>query len=240
MSTMTTPRNDGWDAPRLARTTVFLAWAIFFGFLWFSGEVTRYLGPRTQWVVVFGTIVLTIASIAHFPFLRKEQASQLSVGQALGYLLTVLPIAVVLMAPDADLGALAASRKLVGSEFRPAQVNTQVDRSGPLSFVDIFLASQSPEYATAAGVEEGESIKLIGFVTDDDRAEAFRLTRFYISCCAADAIPYWVEIHSGSDLAYSDDTWLRVEGVVGRGPDGYFVDATDIEEVDEPDPPYLY
>jgi uncharacterized repeat protein (TIGR03943 family) len=240
MSTMTTARNDGWDAPRLARATIFLAWAIFFGFLWFSGEVTRYLGPRTQWVVAFGTIVLTIASVAHFPFLRKERESQLSIGQALGYLLTVLPIAVVLMAPDADLGAQAASRKLVGSELGQAQVTAQVDRSGPLSFVDIFLGSRSPEYASAAGVEEGESIKLIGFVTDGDSPDAFRLTRFYISCCAADAIPYWAEIRSGSDVAYGDDTWLQVEGVIGRGPDGYFVDATDIEEVEEPDPPYLY
>jgi putative membrane protein len=237
---LTDEKRRGWDAPRLARAIVFFAWAIFFGFLWVSGEVTRYLGPRTQWVVAFGTVALTIAFVAHVLFVRRGEALRLSVGQTLGYLLTVVPIAVVVVAPDADLGASAASRKLVGSEVGQVQVGIPADRSGPLSFIEINLASRSAEYAQAVGVEIGEPVELVGFVTDGGSAGVFRLTRFYISCCAADAIPYWVDVRSSNGETYSDDTWLRVEGVVGQDPDGYFVDADQVEEVDEPDPPYLY
>jgi putative membrane protein len=232
--------HNGVDAGRLARALVFLVWATFFAYLWISGEVTRYLGPRTQWVVLFGTIVLAIAAIAHLFSLRRGHAARLTWGQGLGYLLTILPIAVVIMAPDAELGALAASRKLSGTEIGKGQIVIPADRSGPVSFIDLYIASRSPEYAKSAGIEVGDAVDLIGFVTHGGQEDGFRLTRFYISCCAADAIPYWVSVTPADTAVFQDDTWLHVEGVIAQGPDGYFVTANDIEEVEEPDPPYLY
>ena len=39
------------DRRRLARGLVLACWAGFFAWLHLSGEKTRYLGPRTYWVV---------------------------------------------------------------------------------------------------------------------------------------------------------------------------------------------
>jgi hypothetical protein len=144
------------------------------------------------------------------------------------------------MTPNAELGALAASRKLGGSEIGQGQIVIPTDRTGPISLIDLYIASRSPEYARSAGVSVGGSVDLIGFVTHGGEETDFRLTRFYISCCAADAIPYWVDVAPNAPTAYKDDTWLHVEGLIQETPNGYSIKANDIEEVDEPDPPYLY
>lgn len=232
---------DPWRGPvdvgRALRAITCCAWAAFFAYLWISGGVTQYLGPRTHWVVVFGTIALAIASIGQLRFLRTHQPRRLTIGQALGYLLAIAPLAVVFISPGAELGALAASRKLVG-EQGTGQIVVPEERFGrPLSFIDFDLGSKSPEYAEAVGIKVGDDVELVGFVTHD--ADTLQLTRFYISCCAADAIPYSVRIVE-ADRDYPDDTWLQVEGSVGRESGRYVVYAVDIEEVDEPDPPYLY
>ena len=41
-----------------ARMVVLALWSAFFAWLLVSGEVYRYIGPRTRWVVVFGAVML--------------------------------------------------------------------------------------------------------------------------------------------------------------------------------------
>jgi uncharacterized membrane protein YcgQ (UPF0703/DUF1980 family) len=55
-------------------------------------------------------------------------------------------------------------------------------------------------------------IRLVGFVTPQPRGQAgYLLTRFSISCCAADATALRVAIR-GDPVARPSDTWLEVEG----------------------------
>ncbi|MEA2433363.1 MAG: hypothetical protein QOG54_820 [Actinomycetota bacterium] len=226
------------DPARVGRIVVLVAWAGFFAYLWASGDVVRYLGPRTYWVVVFGTVTLIAAAISSLSMVRRGSTGQLTVGQFLGYLLILLPIAVVVMAPDAELGALAVSRKLVGDDTR-AVIIPQFDPDRPVSFIDLAYGSRSPEYAKAAGIEAGRELELVGFVTHEGGGKGFRLSRFYISCCAADAIPYSTDILTEDGSDYADDTWLQVKGTIESHEGGFALKASHINEVEEPDPPYL-
>jgi len=190
-------------------------------------------------VIVFGTIALGLVSLGQIAFLRTADRRPLTLRQGLGYLLTLVPLIVAFVAPSAELGALAASRKLVSDQAGP--IVFPEERPGRvLSFIDLDLASRAPGYAEAAGIEGGDNVELIGFVTHGGESGAFDLTRFYISCCAADAIPYSVRVVHESATRYSDDTWLKVAGTVEEESGGYVLRAAHIEEVDEPDPPYLY
>ncbi|MBA3728336.1 MAG: DUF1980 domain-containing protein, partial [Actinobacteria bacterium] len=180
------------DTGRVLRAAVFAAWAIFFAYLRISGDMTRYLGPRTYWVVTFGAVALGGAAIAHVATLRTQTEPRRPTRAEMASVATLLiPIVGVLMIPSAELGALAASRKLssagggeVGA-FAPAAP----DPDGDISFAEIQYANESEEYAAQAGVVEGTPIRLTGFVTHaaDAPGEGFDLTRFYVSCCAADA-----------------------------------------------------
>jgi uncharacterized repeat protein (TIGR03943 family) len=217
---------------RALRGVVLAAWGAFFVWLLVSGEVLRYIGPRTQWVVVFGAVSLVVAAIG-FWFSRKDDAS----GSALGVAVLLLPIVAVLVVPKPSLGSLAASRKISGGPV----VSLQPQPLGPgddVSFPEIEYASESQEYAATNGIVEGFEVELTGFVTHpEDGTADFALTRFSIFCCAADVVPHSVEIDA--DRVYPSDTWLTVDGVLEERGGTLVIVASSIEEIPEPEDPYL-
>jgi uncharacterized repeat protein (TIGR03943 family) len=149
----------------------------------------------------------------------------------------VVPVLLVILVPRPNLGALAAARRSSGgiAAFLPAP-----DPNGEVSFRELHYAADSPDYAARAGISEGMPIDLTGFVTHDG---GIQLTRFYVSCCAADAIPYSVRItwKGGTTKDYPDDTWLHVTGEVVKEAGGYVVYASGgIETIAAPKDPYLY
>jgi uncharacterized repeat protein (TIGR03943 family) len=71
-----------------------------------------------------------------------------------------------------------------------------------------YLARDYQEPYTLAGVR----IRLVGFVTPQHGGrDGYLLTRFAISCCAADATALRVAIR-GDRVDRAPDTWLEVEG----------------------------
>ena len=48
----------------ILRLSTLLVWSGFLTWLMVSGEVYRYIGARTRWVVVFGALILALAALA--------------------------------------------------------------------------------------------------------------------------------------------------------------------------------
>ncbi|MGH2819276.1 MAG: TIGR03943 family putative permease subunit, partial [Actinomycetota bacterium] len=66
------------------------------------------------------------------------------------------------------------------------------------------------------------------------------LTRFYVSCCAADAIPHSAIVVPSAERRYSTDTWLEVSGELHERDGRWVVVASEVVERPAPDDPYLY
>ena len=226
---------------RLLRGIALSVWALFFWWLAIGDEMTRYLGPRTYWVAWFGAAGLLSAGVVSLIGTRGAEVRRATRGDVAGALVMLVPIVLVLVLPTPQLGAQAASRKAVGvgalSSFVP-----RPDPGGEIGPQEIHYASLSQDYADSLGIVQGLDVELVGFVTHpgDAMAGDFGLTRFYISCCAADAVPYTVVIRPAAGETFPDDTWLKVEGALLRAGDGFVLDAVDIEPIEEPSAPYLY
>lgn len=235
---------------RLARALVITLWAGFFGYLWASNDMVRYLGPRTYWVVPFGCITLGAAAAAHFVALHSERrspagtraATGLSRSDLIGIAALMLPIVAAAAVPQAELGALAVSRKATGAGATAGLLAPPAPEAGrDPNFIDVHFANESEEYATTLGIGDGTELALIGFVSESRTGTGeFTLTRFYVSCCAADAIPYSVTVVGEGGVDFADNTWLRVDGMLANDGSEYRLMADSIEEVAEPDSPYLY
>ena len=245
-----TPKPSGGESyvdwGRLLRALALIAWAGFFAWLWISGEMSRYLGPRTYWVVPFGAATLTCAALMHVATLRTSTRRPLpSRTELVGAILLVAPLIAVSIVPSADLGSLAASRKSTSAGVSAAgELNPQAATiiENP-TFRDISYAEESTRYADAIGVGDGTEVELLGFVDEGEGGPegTFELTRFYVSCCAADAIPYSVAVDpaaGGEDL--DDDDWAEVSGTLERRGDRFVLVADSVERVAEPTEPYLY
>jgi uncharacterized repeat protein (TIGR03943 family) len=138
-----------------------------------------------------------------------------SAGPAVGWLLA-LPLLVLISVAPTALGALAASRV---DAYVPDETTRSFDplpESEPvvmrvIEFID--RASWDPDRSL-----EGRTVRLEGLVVNDESVpDGFKLTRFMVSCCAADGIPLQVSVH-GVDQALDDDTWVEVD-LVWRPPE---------------------
>lgn len=229
------------DWTRVLRGTGLVAWAVFFDYLWLSGRSVDYVGPRTTWVVVFGAIALTCASVLYVSGLLTRQAATRPTVKELGRLVIIVsPIALAATAPSVTLGAQAVDQK------RTADGATSLARleayDGSVRLYELAAAAYNPQFAVERGIEDGLLVEIDGFVSkihDDGRIE---LSRFLASCCAADAMPYSVDITvPGGAAGLEKNQWLLVRGQVVEPPDGerkYAVIADEVEPIDRPPDTY--
>jgi uncharacterized repeat protein (TIGR03943 family) len=225
------------DWTRVLRAVGLVAWAAFFDYLWLSGRSVDYVGPRTTWVVVFGAIALTAASVLYVSgLLTRHETGRPSVKE-LGRLVVILsPIALAATAPSVTLGSQAVDQK------RTADGATSLARleayDGTIRLYELAAASSNPQWAAERGIAEGVLVEFDGFVSkvrDDGTVE---LSRFLASCCAADAMPYSVDVELPAGAAKPEkDQWMLVRGQIVEPTSGerkFSVTATEAEEIDRP------
>jgi uncharacterized repeat protein (TIGR03943 family) len=157
----------------------------------------------------------------------------------------ILAIAVVVPGP---LGAFAANRAAATlptptrADFGP--LPAPAVPGGP---VDLSVK----EFVGRAVYDQGRSVRgapvrLQGFVTADARGGGFLLTRFIVTCCAADARPLRVAIRGLAPPWPAPDTWLEVTGTwrpeqrTAEDTRPPILDATDLRPIPAPASPYLH
>lgn len=163
-----------------------------------------------------------------------------------GIALLLLPVLLGLFVTPRPLGASAMANREVGFESRsvmPAAVAASTEKSSTeRNILDwVYAFHQHGE-----GSFEGEAVDTIGFVYTDDEmvAEEFALTRYVVSCCAADASYVSLVVRSAEPHSFSNDQWVRVQGKIKlldskRGLRTVII-PTKVESVSIPIQPYLY
>ena len=225
------------DWPRALRATGLVAWAAFFDYLWLSGRSMDYVGPRTTWVVVFGGIALTAASILYVSGLLTREETARPTANELGRLVIILsPIALAATAPSVTLGAQAVDQK------RTADGATSLARleayDGTIRLYELAAAAHNPQWAADSGIAAGTRVEFDGFVSRKADDGTIELSRFLASCCAADAMPYSIDVVPPPGAAgVEKNQWLLIRGRVAEkadGPRAFHVVAEDIRPIDRP------
>jgi uncharacterized repeat protein (TIGR03943 family) len=82
-------------------------------------------------------------------------------------------------------------------------------------------------------------VRLTGFVTPSADAQGFRIARYQIACCAADAVASVVRVTGASGSRPARDQWVTVTGTFNRAADGVpELRATSLAEISAPADPY--
>jgi uncharacterized repeat protein (TIGR03943 family) len=165
---------------------------------------------------------------------------------SLGWLL-VLPLVAITLVPMEPLGSFAAARRpaqlppasaLSASDFPP--LPAPVDGAAEMTLGGfVTLAVYDP-----ARRLEDQAVRLTGFISSSDEPDGgVRLTRFALSCCAADASATSVALHGLAVPPPPDDTWVTIEGTwqpdpSGHEPDVPAVEVSAIRPIPTPTDPY--
>jgi uncharacterized repeat protein (TIGR03943 family) len=230
-----------WSARRVAAGLVLAAWAGLFWWLIVTGRTPLYLSSRTDWVVPLGAVLLTLGSLGRLLYARAERPEPISSSSAWLSAAIVLPVVVVIALPPAALGSFAASRRsslVSAGGFGSSRAEIA---SGDVTLFDVAGAFRSNDAMKALVARAGTEVSFVGFVnrTSDMAADEFLLTRFLISCCAADALSVQVRVVGAPPGKFARDDWVAVEGKLYPVGGEVLVDASDVTAVPRPKRPYL-
>jgi uncharacterized repeat protein (TIGR03943 family) len=166
----------------------------------------------------------------------------------IGMLMLAPILALLLIAPQ-PLGAYAANRgganRVAAPVLELPPLAEPVDGAVPISIGDAVVRALYER----DGPLVGTTVRMVGFVSTDEDLAGYRLSRFSVSCCAADASVRQVVIAGGSPR-FEDDTWVEVtarfEGAI-HDPDGDggatgipIVQLVAEREIERPASPYEY
>ena len=212
--------------------------------LTFTDTYRRYVQPAMgKWLLVAGVAVIVLGLVTLVNGLRDvepteahghddEHAHRVGVGWLL-----LAPIAALLLVAPPTLGAYGVKR--AGSiQIRPGKAFFKPLKSAPapvemtlLEFIERALEHNGASF-------RGVPVKLTGFVAGAESG-GFRLARYQIACCAADATPVVVDVVGTSGAPPRDDQWVTVTGTFRQGGgDVPRLAATTVVEIAAPDDPY--
>jgi uncharacterized repeat protein (TIGR03943 family) len=217
-----------------------LAWGILLVKLWLTNQLLILIHPNYVLLAVLATLGLLVIGVAELR--RKNKKNNFSWGSAvlLGTALIALLVPPRAFASDKaihrsveDFGSLHA--RLSPQSFRGSN---RPEQRTLLEWVRTLAAYPEPDaYA-------GQPAKVTGFVvkSEDLPAGVFLLTRFVITCCAADVYPVSLPVKSETQ-EWQNDRWLAVEGKMFTleiaGSRKLAIAAEKITPIPEPPNPYL-
>jgi uncharacterized repeat protein (TIGR03943 family) len=215
-----------------------------------SGSYQRYVREGMRpWLLLAGVAVIAVglyalvrtvgrggAHRAAETDLHGHEHGHAGEGIGVGWLLLAPVAALLLVAPPA-LGSYGVDRA------------AKVDVRGGDRVFDPLPASEGPyplsllEYSQRGFDHGGETlhartVQLTGFVAGQ-AAVGFKLARYQIACCAADASPVVVIVHGTSGEPPGRDQWVTVTGTYRPGGEDFVeIDATSVVQIPTPEDPY--
>jgi uncharacterized repeat protein (TIGR03943 family) len=244
------------------RATLLILLGLYFLDTVITGRVTIYINQSFTWLAWFaGFVFLLLGATAVYDLLRRPLAEGsatldvrlqwLTSSAAPSWLLLgvmAVPLALGLLVPARPLGAAAVSNASLTTSLSGSSVASGAVFSVPpeqrsiMDWVRSFGASGSlTEFS-------GQPVDVVGFVYNDvqlDKNTQFFAMRFVVSCCVADASSIGLIVEYSQTAELAADTWVRVKGKLevkaARGqPAMPVVVAESVEQVEQPDHPYLY
>lgn len=217
----------------LVLTGGFVVWLVL------SGTVLNFVRPSMRpYVLVAGVIAILLGLAPEGASDEHGHGHRVGVGWLL-----VLPVLVGLVVPPAPLGSNAVRSRLVAagsssSDYPP--VRSAVRGAVPMTMVEFYTRAVRDPHQSLRDVR----VRLVGFVSAPaDPGGGYRISRFVIFCCAADAEAVEVAV-SGDPVARKRDQWVEVEGTWRPGPASDDVaprlDVTAVRAVKRPAEPYEY
>ncbi len=219
---------------RLGRASVLAMLGIVTGSLLINGGYGAFVQQRMFLPLVAAAVVLVAFSgyeVYHAIQAEKTdaEAQWWSFGPTVGWLM-VLPLVVLFAVAPSALGAAAANRVDAFNPIEQTEAFPALDTSaGPVE-MRVF------DFLDRALWDPDESlrdvpVRLEGLVVNDpDVPDGFLLTKFMVSCCAADGLPLQVAVR-GVDQILEDDTWV-VADVIWREPEIPYSEAGAVVIVD--------
>jgi len=202
---------------------------------WLDGTLIYYVADRYTLLVAGGAVFLVLLGLLS-PLYRHALSHVKVLVRPWQIIFLLLPILFGFIISPSPLSAQTAMQRGVGQQLpaylTPEPFSFAVD-SSKRSFGDwaniLFSRGDKSRFA-------GQDANISGFITID--GDNMYLTRFQVSCCAADGRPMGILLEADQDL--KSNTWWQVSGQMQMNDAGeIYLDATEMTPIEIPSNPYV-
>lgn len=234
-------------------TLALSAWGILFLRYWLTGRLGLLIHPNYFGLsIAAGVVLLTMASLSTLRLLTKKQGPSvrhvtLAPPKVMGFIFLGSAVLGLIVTPKPFASQTAIQRGLLDSTI-VTRVKPQSFRVGKSSesrsLIDwIRTLDVYPEPDAYAG----QAVSVKGFAVHPESLpdDYLTLTRFVITCCAADVYPIGLPVKlTQNRQAYRPDQWFEVKGKMIteeiENKRSLVIQAESITAIKEPDNPYEY
>ncbi len=176
-----------------------------------SGAYLRYVqNAMRPWLLIAGVTLVVLGVVTFLRSMLASSAADAEDRPRAGWLL-LAPIAVLLLVAPPALGSYGVDRSA------PVNVRSGGGEFAPLPKTAEPAAMSLLEYGQRAFDGDGRTVRdatvsLTGFVAGGADSTSFRLARYQIACCAADAAAMIVKVVGIAGRAPGRDQWVTVTG----------------------------
>lgn len=216
---------------------VFLAWLLTYG----KSDLVRLIHPRLWWVLGIAVVVLALYLGSFIPPFSLRTPGKSLVIELPSILILLAPVLYFSVARDARLDGASLHNKI-----------TQTDRGVFLDSVPSFGifddgstdAMSFSKIIRQPGNYQNKEVEIVcqSFVNDKLPEDTAMCYRYWITCCAADALPVFVFLKNRKELEIENDRWIKVQGPLSlfynNNMEFISIDAQMIEYVEEPSFPW--
>jgi uncharacterized repeat protein (TIGR03943 family) len=241
-------------------TLAIAAWGLLLLKLWLTQQLFLLIHPNYMWLTICAGVLLLI--FAGFEAVRVAKRKRYFNPAAQHTTLLLPSMGSSLLLVVAILGLVISPQPFASDMALQRGVNETLrdTRSNPES----FRANRKPEDRTLIewvrtlnvypepDAYNGQKVNVTGFVVHPDTMPEnyFVVTRFIITCCAADAYPVGLPVKlgnvdgGGDRTNFKPDQWVQVEGQMTteelEGQRQLVIASNKITPVDRPKKPYDY
>jgi len=219
------------------------AWCLTLVWLCHDNQYQLFIAPK------FGFLIYISMALSLMFVLGIAKVNVLNrIDQSIKGMILVLPVLFIFSAGENTLGSFALSKRIM----KPLQTDSiqELGVSPPPSTdaaKEFHLVSIS-KLVRSWDTYNGKRISVEGLFSESviDQKNLSAVFRYYISCCAADAMPVGVFIRHQKDTDIKNNDWVRVSGkVYMETMDEYEVIYMDVENIEKREKPsknaaYIY
>lgn len=225
---------------------IYTTWLSAYYWLLEGGRYRAFIQPKLWPLLILSMLLLLAFSAAFISRFSRTSKIPLQSDVWLKAAILFLPVLFLWTIYGQSLGADAfAKRALDTGRYLPTQ-NAYLKRlpSGTLAenvptLLDLILYAEK---------FDGKRIAVDGMVYRGAGADkkSFKLFRFAVVCCAADALPFSIQVKASDRQDVKNDIWVRVEGrfstetINGKQVSNIFADIVQPLPLPPPEKRYLF
>ena len=233
-----------------------LGLCIFFASKAANGQLTWYINSRFVPLTIFGIIFLAVLAQIIFTEIRRSRKQDEEHGHEHEHDHAPAPVNLWIMLVPLLIGILIPARPLDSSAFATKGFNTNSPLVSADSSAQIFETESEERnvfdwlklfnYESDLEQFNGETASVIGFVYFDETLgeNQFFVSRFVVSCCAADGFAIAMPVEWSEAAALEQDSWVLVKGSIKsitlNDKIAPMIVAESVQPVPTPEQPYLF